>query len=67
MNNVGYYFCSYICINAYPVQNTITPEIEITEIWYENGGTQLSNKAITTTPTISISISNLTQAITFYI
>ena len=67
MNDAGYYFAPYICISAYPIQNTITPETEITEIWYNNGYTQLSNKAISTTPTISISISTLTQAITFYI
>lgn len=67
MNDNGFYYCPYICIDAYPVQNSPTAGIEITEIWLEYGHTILSNKAITTSPTFNISISTLTQAIIFYI
>ena len=67
MDNNGFYFCSYICINAYPVQNSPTVGVEITEIWLENEYTRLSNKTIRTSPTFNISISTLTQAIIFHI
>lgn len=67
MDDNGFYFCSYICIDAYPVQNSPTARVEITEIWLENEYTRLSNKAIMTSPTFNISISTLTQAIIFYI
>ena len=67
MDDSGYYSCSYICIDAYPVQNSPTVGVEITEIWLEHGYTRLSNKVITSSPTFNISISTLTQAIIFYI
>ena len=67
MDNDGFYFCYYICIDAYPVQNIPTAGVEITEIWLENGYTRISNKVITSSPTFNISISTLTQAIIFYI
>ncbi len=67
MDNDGFYNCSYICIDAYPVQNSPTAGVEITEIWLENEYTRLSNKVITISPTFNISTSTLTQAIIFYI
>lgn len=66
MRDDGYYTSNHICINAYPIQNSLTAGIEITEIWLENGYTNLSNKVIIASP-FSISISTLTQAIIFYI
>ena len=69
MHSDGFYQSNRIIITAYPIQNSPTSGVEITEIWLENGHTYLSNKVITISPTvnISISISTLTQAIIFYI
>ena len=66
MRDDGFYTSNHICINAYPIQNSPTAGVEITEIWLENGYTRLSNKVIIASP-FSISISTLTQAIIFYI